>query len=206
MIPELENIPDISDLQPLSILLMYKRFFQDHGSLDRITFALTANFVRLVDLAIHDYQNARQLLSQTIQKNTKSPEGSYESMFPEYSPGSYLLAAGHFESCVSNIKRCIRYFRVLDRNQNSNINPERKKYSVFSTKQKKQITAMRDAIQHSEKDLLDGRIQEDKAYILIPQQTAVELGEHSIEYTKLAYWLRELHEIANNLLQGESNT
>lgn len=151
---------------------------------DYETYALLMNFMRLMDLAIREYENGRRLLDEF-----KAPSSSFR-----LSP--IFLASGHFEGCVSTLKRVINYVKVI--RSHPKVPQDLKvllpgRLTVLRGHVEKQITDLRDAIQHLENQIQKGEIAPGDAICLEPSQHGLNLGKHKVLYSDLAGWLQELH-------------
>jgi hypothetical protein len=62
IIPTVEQITDLSSLKAEPIRMALRRLFQSTGPTDHATYALSMNTIRLGDLCVREYQNARAAL------------------------------------------------------------------------------------------------------------------------------------------------
>ncbi len=182
--------PDLSSLKECSTLFAVRRIFQRAGPPDYQAYGLTVNYIRLVDIAIREYESGRSMLSR-FAETTRS--AGLNLMF---------AASSHFEICVDAVKRSVNHLKKIRGHPNV---PQSMKdllprnLTVLTGQVEKQITDMRDAIQHLEKDILKGQIVAGQPLCVMPEEDGLALGGHKIHFHDLARWLRELHERAEAL-------
>lgn len=187
------KVPNLSGLKLNSPALMPMLIVGEKPR-DHIFVALVVNLVRIVDIGLTDYLNMRKcLLKYWYRKNSSSVP-----------LGFLLLAAGHFEACISNLKRAIvhlkkiRGFSTVPRTTNDLL---RKKYGVLSGKVEGRVTKMRDSIQHLEKRIREGKIRKGEAiYPSSSDKDGMKLGSHKIKFDELAQWIQELHTLCAALV------
>ena len=155
-------------------------------------YALIVNFIRLVDLSIIEYQSGRELLFK------------FWSTHDGVAIGAINLASGHFEACISNMKRSVNYLKSIRSYASfsmeiKNLLPH--SLRVLKSETEKRISRLRHAIQHLEKQLQSGFITEGQAVYLKPGQNSLDLGGTTILYSELASWLTELHECSSKLFE-----
>src|SRR5436309_1771186 len=183
------NIPDLSALRTFRVSFAAEKIFSSDR--DYETYALLMNLMRLMDLAIREYESGRRVLDEF---KTRSGSIMLSPIF---------LASGHFEECASTLKRLINYVKVIRSHPKV---PEHLKtllpgkLTVLRGQVEKQITDMRDAIQHLENRIYKGEITPGDAICLEPSQHGLNLGKHKVLYADLAGWLQELHSHAEKLL------
>jgi len=184
------EIPELSDLKSQSVLLAVNRFFRGAGPKDWKAWALVLNYVRLVDLAVTEYEIARKAILEFASSN--------ETLLLDRP----IQASGHFETSVTATKRAIDHLKALRSHREV---PQRLKdliprgIIVLSGNVETKVTTMRHAIQHLEKDIKNGNISPGQAIALSPKEHNIELGRCSIRYSDLADWLRELHSLSVKL-------
>lgn len=180
------EIPELSDLKSQSVLLAVNRFFRGAGPKDWKAWALVLNYVRLVDLAVTEYEIARKAILEFASLN--------ETLLLDRP----IQASGHFETSVTATKRAIDHLKALRSHQRlRDLLP--KGITVLSGNVENKVTTMRGAIQHLEEDIKNGKISPSQAIALSPKEHTIELGRCSIRYLDLADWLRELHSLSVKL-------
>lgn len=190
------KFPDLSNLKEVSVLFFAKHFFQGGGPKEYNAYALTMNFIRLVDLSVQEYELGRS----SFQEFLNNREGIHI--------GSATASVGHFEVCLSALKRSVNFLKALRGNKNvqnglKNLLPRGS--LILRGDAEKQVTRMRHAIEHLEEEIIKGQIQKGQALCVLATEEKLELGCHSIRYTDLAAWLTELHTLSGKLpLYSES--
>lgn len=186
-------VPNLSSLDQHSPFFMFNRYFRGAGPKNYEAYALVMNFIRLVDLAICEYENGRNVLEEFL----ASKNNSIVSHLP-------IFASNHFEVCISTLKRIINYLKKLRGHPNvprslKNLLPKNSK--VLSSQVENLITNMRHAIEHLENKIQYGEITFGQALCIMPVEDGIELGKYKILFRDLAEWLREVHKYSNELVQ-----
>lgn len=177
--------PNLSELDELSLGFALNHILNNSGNYNHTDYALVMNFVRLVDLAIREYENGRRKLCESQNNNTARLWLT-------------IVASGHFEVCITTIKRTIGHLKGIRSNKTIRDNlPQSIK--ILNGKSEKQITDMRNAIQHFDEQIKKGEIKKGQPLFIIPTETAIELGAYTIQFADLSSWLRELHKCASSL-------
>jgi len=177
-------MPDISDLTDINTLgLMLNVIFRKAGPTDYQARALWTNYVRLVDQVVREYNAARK----ELQLYVNTPNNVMSPLF---------VCTGHFESCITTMKRAIVFARRMRRHKNG---PQIGKYEVLASSGKK-IVDLRDAIEHLDEDILKGNIPQGSSILLKVNSDSLELAGNEIFFSDLAKWIRELHKIASELI------
>lgn len=185
------HIPDLSALRPRSTALSINRIFRGAGPKDIEAYALTMNFVRLVDLSISEYQAGREAIQQ------------FASEHESLALGRGFASAGHFELCMGSIKRAMNFLKSLRGSPSvpqslKNLLP--RSTIVLTGVIEGKITGIRNAIQHLDAKIQRGDIDKGQALSLMPMEEQLELGEHIVSYADLSQWLKELHELSSKLV------
>lgn len=192
------SIPDLSGLKPNSLQLTLS---QVTGRIpeDYKVYALVLNFVRLVDFASLDFENCRT----SLLKYWKRRDNSTVPL------GFLILGAGHFEACITNLKRAIEFLKAI--RGYSGLKPStqtliRQKYNVLNGRVEKAVTDMRNCVQHLYGDVKKGLIADGQPiYPSSSDLDGMKLGQHKILFSDLAAWLTELHTISENLILDWKN-
>lgn len=186
------NIPDLSELKPFSVTFMMSHFFTGSGPKGRKAFALVMNFIRLVDLAIREYENGRDALCE------------FATTINGFGLHLTIRASAHFEVCISTLKRSVYLLKRIQKHPEvpqslKDLLPRGSR--VLPGQGEHQILDMRNAIQHLEERIITGEIMAGQSLGLMPSEDCIELGGCRILYPDLAEWLRELHIHAIRLSQ-----
>lgn len=179
------EIPDLN-LNQLSHIFMYNRYFIGIGPSDYEVYALFMNYVRLVDILLREYENGRKELTHFLSVKNES-----------LSTHIVIIASGHFEMCVSTLKRVTTYLERIKGHpkvarQLKDSLP--KNLSILNGTTIKIITDMRDAIVHLENRIQRGEITSGQSLCIFPVKDGLELGKHKIQFSDLALWIREAHD------------
>lgn len=186
------QVPSLNELPNISIYYALDRVFMDAGPRKHDEYALIVNFIRLVDLSIIEYQSGRELLFK------------FWNTHDSIAISAINLAAGHFEACISNVKRSINYLKSIRSYpplsmQVKNFLP--RSLHILKSETERKISSLRHTIQHLEKQIQSGCITEGQAIYLKPGQNSLDLCGLSITYVELAFWLTELHECSLKLFE-----
>lgn len=188
------DFPNLSNLQYKSILFSVNRFFRGAGPKECHAYALTMNFIRLVDLAVQEYELGRDCLQEALNNNEHI--------------GSAIASAGHFEVCLNALKRSINFLKAIRGSQDIPIGLKSllpRQSIVLKRNVENQVNRMRNAIEHLERDIKNGEIQNGQALCVYAKKEMLELGCHCIRYEDLAKWLTELNTLSSKLaLYSES--
>src|SRR5262245_25813088 len=91
-------MPDLGDLPYLSVFFAIHRYLAGGGPTDRKSYALVANYIRIVDKAVIDYGLAREQMELW-------------ATTPNEAFGHLPIAIGHFESCLAAMVRAVEFAR-----------------------------------------------------------------------------------------------
>jgi hypothetical protein len=79
------------------------------------------------------------------------------------------------------------------------------KLTILSDSEGKRLIDMRNAIEHLEGYIREGKIVEGQPFFLLMQNDRVELLGEEIYYSELANWIKQLHTLANELADYRSS-
>jgi len=184
------KIPDLSDLSKVSLYFTVSRIFLASGPESYAQCALVANFIRLVDLAVAEYQDGRERAFR------------YWEPGESLALGAMIRAAGYFEDCLSNVKRALNHLKVIRSDKDFPLELKNKlprQLKVLRGDAGKKITNIRDGIQHLEKDVENLNLKQGNPICLMLEFEQLILGIYSISYQELSEWLKELHRCATNI-------
>ena len=151
-------------------------FFINGGPSDFAAAAYSRNFTRLCDLAIQEYNLAREAFVEYI----RTPN---EAMSPLF------VATGHLEQCIHAMRRAIRFARHKN-------GPRLPRTEVISREIESKIINLRGAIEHTDDKIRKGQIKQDDFLMLAVKNNGIELGGNEILYSELAEWIKQLHELS----------
>jgi hypothetical protein len=146
-------------------------------------------YVRLVEKAILEYQEARAKLLAFLADGT----ADYE-----------YRAQDHYESCLQTLHRAIVFLDRLrqfgyKRGDGTPFIPRARELEVLRDTVKNQVRDMRDAVEHLDNDILDGRLPEDVRVGIHLRWDKASLGKLELQYADVARWIAQLHEYAGLL-------
>ena len=182
------KIPDLSDLRNLSVWFAVTRLLLASGPKSYAQYALVVNYICLIDLAVDEYQDGRELALSDLEHGEII--------------GVMIRAAGYFEACISNVKRALNHLKVI-RSQ-KDFPPDLKNglprtLKVLRGNVENKITNIRNAIQHLERDIENLNVTQDDPICLILESDQLLLGGYSISYQELSEWLKEFHKCATTI-------
>jgi hypothetical protein len=168
--------------------------------------AITTTYVRLVEGALTEYRQARLLVF------------SFWNEHRSLALGPATLSATYFEACLSDMHRATRFMICLRGHPDTPAGMRAlipKKPRFAEDRVADRIRNMRDAIQHLDEDLLEGRVSESMPFALIatgpetlienePGQTLktidrLAIGNLEIRFSELYKWLVEMGTYAEEL-------
>ena len=182
--PKKCNAPDISSLSD-DLVSEYTLpvVFQSAVPSDAVLRGLTVGYVRLVDKCTDEYRRGRSYLDQFVRSES------------DLRASTILRAASHFETCINTMKRAINYLEALRRARSG---PQiSKNLAVF--REANRIRVLRDAIEHTDQDILNGAINPGNPHVLMVKDNGLALGGEEVSYQDLVRWLEQLHDQARKL-------
>lgn len=176
--PKRCEMPDLSGESDKKILgHMLNVFFRGGGPKDWQAAAFSSNFVRLCDLATREYELAREALIEQV----NTPNNMMSPLF---------RAVGHFEQCFSALQRALLFAHHKK-------GPKLPHSDVLSNRVTKRLRDIRNAIEHTDKDLRKGKINENEPMpMMFVKSDSVKLCGNEIYYNELAEWIRALNKLA----------
>lgn len=179
------NMPNIDDLWGKNILLhILNGFFCGGGPKTLKSRALVTNYVRIVDQAVKQYKRARDAFDEYV----NTPNDVISPLF---------VAVGYFEELIPTLKRAIRFADKI--RMDKDCPPIPRTLSIFSSNTTRQITDLRNAIEHLDEQLCGGDLKEGDPVALLVKENSIELFNVEIKYSSLENWIRELEGMAKRL-------
>ena len=200
---DLPRIPALTELRRHASRLAFQIYFREvWRDVEWQLQFLTRNFVRLVDLAIEEYENGRINVGDYWEDDSR--------LFPV---GPTIRASGHFETCIAAAHRAVLHLGAA-RDYRGALPPGLRpllpaRAEVLSGSGDDDLRLMRQAVRHAEDRLIGAStppFQAKEAAILdvtgVARQRGgtdvrmidrLELGDRRILLADLAAWLRELH-------------
>jgi hypothetical protein len=183
------GMPDLAGLNPkLSVNLALQRLVGKYDLPDPRSYALVMSYIRLVDQLVHAYQCTRSRLIEFLETppNVISP---------------LIFATNHCESLLTAMLRVINLGDRIRRDQNGP--PIAKTVEVFRSPVWKRVSAMRNAIEHVDSEIVRNTWKPDGPAMLLLKNDRLALPGAEITYTDLAKWLQQLHAVGTDLLAYE---
>ena len=180
------HMPELPKLSFNSLFLMIHRALAGGGPKSPKSSALVMNYVRLVDKAVIDYNNARVALQTFVSTSNDVV-------------GPIFVVIGHLESCIETLVRAINFGRAI-RKDGTMPGVVPRKLRVLSDTVYKPLNDFRNGIQHLDRDVLAGRIVPPNPMCLIVKDGGTtELLGMNMGLAEIADWIKELHELATAL-------
>jgi len=194
-IPAECKMPDLSDLDSLTNRLIVQALIGEPG-LSQKTRLYRRNFIRLVDSALREYHEARELILAQIAELNRSPEEMtragriiYLFTFPD-----------HIETCINAARRLYKLLRRIKSEKESPVLPRELRRQVETAENT--IIDIRDSIEHIDDLILNGEIAKGKPVMATGSENwdALVVANYELKFEKLAIVLRAMHKIALYLL------
>ncbi len=167
-------------LQPTLILNLV--FAQGDKDITRRTALNRRLYIRLLDKAVDEYKEARDLLVAQIAEGHRNTDemarnGRYIYMFK---------FVDHMENCISTVRRILRFLDILKGNQDGLAFPRtiRKHIESLTTP----IIDVRNTIEHMDEKIQNDIIQENEPVILkvIDTQDGIMIAGQSLKFSTLS--------------------
>ncbi len=184
------EIPDLSHIRPLAQQVAIEHFFLDCQPEGETDAALVRNLVRLMDLSIYFYGRARDHALE------------FEFAGTGASLTTYFLACGCMEASLDNLTRALKHLGALAKSMVGShvaelcvVDPR----SVVGNENR--IREFRNRVQHTEEDLLEGKIQDDQEIALRLERHEFRIRNLAMRYDEYSAWLQQLHAAAAQFLR-----
>jgi hypothetical protein len=161
-----------------------------HGLFGQPQSSLLINASRLTDLAIREYDLARQAF-----KNAREQAGRF---------GYLVRGVGHLEAAVVSTHRALEFLTRLRNlglvgHDGSPLVPRPKDAPVLSDSVRNVFRHFRDSIQHLDEKVIAAKAEEPKPIMLMPYEDRLELEGAELTYRQWVEWLTALHGIVDSL-------
>lgn len=194
MPPDDCKMPDLKHLEPLRPEFLIGRTFVTPASKELSRYR--AVFVRLVDKALNEYNQARRAEISQIALVSRSPEEISEAGILQM-----LSFPDHMENCINSTRRLLALLDRLKTIREARIPKTTRKWLESRGKG---LTDIRDTIEH-----IDEKIQRDElgeqGTIAIGLEGAgdtIGIGQHQIKCSELAGILNKLHGVGLSLIEA----
>lgn len=196
MIPtevKMEDLSRLEKLQPSMVLNLV--FAQADKNVNLKTALHRRVYIRLVDKALDEYKEARNLILAQIEEGQRSTEEMT-------SEGGYIYMfkfVDHMENCISTVRRILRFLDILKGNQEGLSFPRtiRRQIESLTTP----IVDVRNVVEHMEKEIQKDGIQENEPVMLkvADTQDGVIIGGQSLKFSTLSTLIKQLHGLGQNM-------
>lgn len=181
--------PDLSSLGPLVANYNLNVALTNRGGSDDAQVrSYVHSYLVTTDKAVRAYNQGRALLLEYVASSNRS---------------SLLRnGLGDFETCITAIKRNLRLVpRMGNHPENPDIERSQKRLiASFDA----EITRVRDAIEHMDEVIFDGKAAGVPALLAVSQDGAVlQIASHQLPFTRLAECLSEVHALGLALASRE---
>jgi hypothetical protein len=196
MIPTEVKMEDLSRLEKLQPTLILHLVFADGDNNVSRKIALHRRvYIRLVDKAVDEYEEARSLILAQIEEGQRSTEEMARD-------GRYIYMSkfvDHMENCISTVRRILRFLDILKGNQEG---------LLFSRTIRKQIESLttpivevRNVVEHMDKKIQNDGVQENEPVMLkvTDAQDGVVIGGQSLKFSTLSTLIKQLHGLGQNM-------
>lgn len=188
-LPKECRMPEISDLKTSAIALYIVTQLVGAGkNMEPHIEKYRKNFVRLVDKAVYEYNEARGAIIAQIEDKQAT---------------IYIPAIiNHLENCINAIRRSLK---LLDRIRNHPRAPfimDKNTYKLINS-YSKDVTSIRDTIEHIDERIAKDEIKKNCPVALDISEDASKgiIGDKSISLIRLANLIRKLHGLALEIAQ-----
>jgi len=188
MIPTELKMEDLSRLEKLLPTLMLNlTFVQGDRDISHRTALNRKLYIRLLDKAIDEYNEARELIVAQI---AEKQQRIYMFKFVD-----------HMENCISSVRRILRFLNILKGNRDGLTFSRIIKNHIESLTSTSSIVEMRNTLEHMDERIRDDVIQEDEPIMLkiSGTQDAIVIGSHSLKFSDLSTLIKKLHEIGQGM-------
>lgn len=193
-IPSECKMPDLSDLDFPLIGRLIVQLLVGERDLSPNARRYRRNFVRLLDKALREYKESRELILAEVAE-TNHPSGGR--------PIYFLAFTDHIETCINAVSRL---FRLLERIKSEKDSPKfpRELRRLIETRNKS-VANIRNSVEHIDEQIQKGEIAPGKPIMLALNKDSdgISISSFEIKFTELAMVLEKMHEIALYILKDK---
>jgi hypothetical protein len=195
-IPKECKMPDLSGLDAPLMSRLVVQLLIGESSLSHNARLYRRNFVRLVDKALREYNEARgAILADVAEANRPVKE-----MKKRGREIHVIAFTDHIETCINAVSRL---FKLLERIKSEKQSPAwpRELRRLLETKSEP-IANIRDAVEHIDEKIQKGEIGPGKPIMLTVSENdeALMVANYEIKFEELAMVLKKMHEVAQYIL------
>lgn len=191
VIPSKCKMPDLSGLGvPLIGRLLVQLLVGERG-LSRKAGLYRRNYIRLVDKALIEYQEAREAILAEIAEANRSSE-----QMGKHGRHIYVITfTNHIETCINAVSRL---YKLLERIKSEKESPAfpRELRRLVETKSES-VSNVRNAVEHTDEQIHKDEISPGKPIMLSVSKNAdgVIVSNFEIKFKELAMVIEKMHEI-----------
>jgi hypothetical protein len=196
MIPtelKMEDLSSLKKLQPTLILNLV--FAQGDKDISRRTALNRRLYIRLLDKAVDEYREARELIVAQIAEGQRKTDEMEQN-------GRYIYMfkfVDHMENCISTVRRILRFLDILKSNHDG---------LGFSRTVRRHIESLttpiidvRNIIEHMDKEIQNDSIQENEPIMLkiTDRQDGIMIAGQSLKFSTLSTLIKQLYTLGQNM-------
>lgn len=185
-------MPDLSGLVPQLTGLLVVQLLVGERDLRPKTRLYRRNFVRLVEKALREYQETREVILARIEKR-----GLDISLIFKFTD--------HIETCINAVSRLYMLLEKIKSKKESPGFPRELRRSVET--QSESIKCTRNAVEHIDQLIHNDEISPGQPVMLAPNENwdGVIISKYEIKFNELAMVLKNMYEIAQYVLTLEKS-
>ena len=203
MIPSECGMEDLSDLERLlPAMILSLVFLHADKDVDRRIRLYRRVYVRLVDKAINEYSEARQLILAQIVEGRRSVEDMTQDGRQIYMFGF----VNHMENCILTVRRLLRFIDVLKGNRKGLPIPREIRRQIESLT--RDLVGIRDVVEHMEERIQKDLVKNGEPVVLAlaDTQDGVSIGSQSLRFSALSTLIRQLHSLGQTMITWRAAT
>ncbi|MFH1952336.1 MAG: hypothetical protein ABIL06_12050 [Pseudomonadota bacterium] len=196
MIPtelKMDDLSGLAKLQPTLVLNLV--FAKGDREISRRTALNRRVFIRLLDKAVDEYEESRNLIVAQIAEGEQSTDEMARSGRHIY----MFKFVDHMENCISTVRRILRFLDILKGNRDGLAFPRtvRKHIESLTTP----IVEVRDTVEHMDERIHRDEIGQDEPVMLkvTDSQDGVMIGGQSLRFSTLSALIRQLHSLGESM-------
>ena len=189
----MEDLYGLEKLQPNFLLnLVFSRLDEN---MERNTAIYRKIYIRLMDKALDEYNEARNHIVEQILEGNRATEQPQRKSRVIY----MLKFVDHMENCIGTMRRILRLLETLKKNRQGLIFPQiiRRQIESLSTP----LVGLRNTIEHIEGEIQKDNIKEDGPVMIkiSSEQDGVSVGNHSMSFFEMSTLIKRLHGLGQDL-------
>ncbi len=197
MIPtelKMEDISTLGKLLPSELLNLV--FAQSDKNIERKTALYRKIYIRLLDKALDEYEESRNLIVTQIKEGKRSEQEMTEN-------GRFIYMfkfVDQMENCITTVRRILRLLDRLKRNA------QRLSFTQIILKQIESLTTplvgLRNTVEHIEKEIKKDGIQKNKPVMLkiSENQNGIVIGSQHLSFSDLSTLIKRLHKLGEEMI------